>query len=217
MESSKEVAQLLAENSHLEGMVERVRKEQAKAATRTTRQQSSPAMAYRVMPSELAKSDAHAARGARVRQAKRGSLRGRVHAALLAPVQLTFDPQSRFRATWDMLLLLAIAYVAMALPLQARAPRATAPSAPSPLEPHARARRLALQLAFEEHIQDRLGQPVAAALLTVSAVLDVFFICDILVNFRTGFYAEGVLVRDKKLIAQRYVKSVCRSGASPPD
>ena len=55
------------------------------------------------------------------------------------------------------------------------------------------------------------------ALLTVSAVLDVFFICDILVNFRTGFYAEGVLVRDKKLIAQRYIKSVCRSGASPPD
>ena len=58
------------------------------------------------------------------------------------------------------------------------------------------------QVAFEEDFTSDVKQ----ALLTVSAMLDIFFMFDLLINFRTGFYVEGVLVRDKKLIALRYVK-----------
>ena len=111
-----------------------MRKEQVKAASRPTkRMDSSASMAYRVVPSDhVAGSNRRLSQilKTRVHQAKRSSLRGRIHAAFVAPWYITFDPQSRFRASWDIVLLLGIAFVAMFLPIQASRRRGTLCVAP---------------------------------------------------------------------------------------
>ena len=47
------------------------------------------------------------------------SCRGRLRVLQGIVLRGTFNPQSRFRASWDMLLLLAVMYITVVLPLQA--------------------------------------------------------------------------------------------------
>ena len=46
------------------------------------------------------------------------SCRGRLRVLQGLVLRGTFNPQSRFRASWDMLLLLAVTYITIVLPLQ---------------------------------------------------------------------------------------------------
>ena len=41
----------------------------------------------------------------------------------------------------------------------------------------------------------------------VNLIVDCFFLCDIFLNFRTGFFKEGIFITDRKVIAKRYVST----------
>merc|ERR1740139_1778031 len=200
-------------------MVERVRKEQAKASSRSSKAVSlskSVYSSYKVVTlgdSSLAPSSAHrsstAWSSAEDESSGAGpcpcprrwgggspallheSCRGRLRALQGVLLRGTFNPQSRFRASWDMTLLLAVMYITIVLPLQ---------------------------VGFEPD----LGKAATDTLNQISAGLDIFFLLDIVINFRTGFYVEGAhaeaLVRDPWLIASRYVKGwfSVDAIASPP-
>jgi len=43
--------------------------------------------------------------------------------------------------------------------------------------------------------------------LNMEAAITIFFLCDIFLNFNTGFYERGNLVLKRKVIAQHYIKS----------
>ena len=165
----------MAENHALEAMVERVRKEQtlyeAKASSRSSKAASlkkgGAYASYKVLPLACAGNsrdsfsnsslgdDAPLCSSLSRTALVQLSCRGRLRALQGLVLRGTFDPQSRFRASWDMLLLLAVMYITILLPLQT---------------------------GFEED----LGKATTDTLNHISAGLDVFFLLDIAVNFRTG-------------------------------
>lgn len=42
---------------------------------------------------------------------------------------------------------------------------------------------------------------------TLSSIMDVWFIIDVFLNFRTGYVDHGATVMDKKKIAKNYIKT----------
>ena len=117
------------------------------------------------------------------------ALRVRVFACLCGKV---LHPDGRFRSIWNVMLACFILYCGLAVPLE---------------------------IAFEQDMVDAMCTDHEQRLSTLRSectpyllwfwgnfVVDVWFICDIIINFRTGYVHEGHFVNDDWLTAKAYLK-----------
>ncbi len=100
---------------------------------------------------------------------------------------------SPFKAVWDWIILLLVLYTAVCTPYNAAF------------------------LLNQEETQNRLNQDSATRLqnaetnqpdplVIIDLVVDVMFIADILINFRTTYLQNGEVIADPQKIAKNYVK-----------
>lgn len=87
-------------------------------------------------------------------------------------------PEGRLRSVWNVLVALLIIYCGVVVPLE---------------------------IAFEPAMEAGMGVAGWLAWENWNLVVDIFFLLDILLNFRTGFIADGVFLRDTRLICRHYL------------
>jgi len=99
---------------------------------------------------------------------------------------LMFDPHSGTRLTWDFLQLGMLLYSLFAVPFELAFSNST-------------------QIREDGTCETDVGKQ--EPLFYVTLAMDLLFLMDVFVSFRTAFWVSGKLVVDQKLIAKRYARS----------
>ena len=89
-------------------------------------------------------------------------------------------PDSRFRSVWNSLMAFLIVYCGVIVPME---------------------------IAFERALESSMGETGWEAFEVWNLIVDFTFIVDLVLNFRTGFLVEGLLITDSKRIAKHYVQT----------
>jgi len=88
-----------------------------------------------------------------------------------------FHPQGYFRSVWNGIIMLLVCMSAFTIPLQT---------------------------AFDTELS---VANLMDSWFLIDTVIDVLFIIDICINFRTGYMSRGLFVKDTKMIAQNYLQT----------
>lgn len=88
-------------------------------------------------------------------------------------------PEGRTRKLWNLLIVLLICFCAVAVPLE---------------------------MGYERGMREALGSDGWGAWISFNLFVDLSFILDIALNFRTGFFVEGEVVTDSYRIARHYIR-----------
>lgn len=103
----------------------------------------------------------------------------RARGSMMMPVGCpTISPEGRFRKVWDVFIVLLIVFCTVCVPLE---------------------------VGFERGMRAAMGSGWRAY-TSFNVFVDVAFILDIMVSFRTGFMVDGELVTDSRRIAAHYVR-----------
>mmetsp|Transcript_44297 Transcript_44297/g.140960 ORF Transcript_44297/g.140960 Transcript_44297/m.140960 type:complete len:872 (+) Transcript_44297:215-2830(+) len=94
------------------------------------------------------------------------------------PIEV-IDPNGFFKRNWDWVVVLFVLYVAVAVPYEA---------------------------CFLNQSKDWDDNAVKISLTVVSYTLDIIFITDIILNFRTAIVGGGVVIKDQQVIVHTYVQ-----------
>eukprot|EP00929_Paragymnodinium_shiwhaense_P076771 TRINITY_DN3951_c0_g1_i9.p1 TRINITY_DN3951_c0_g1~~TRINITY_DN3951_c0_g1_i9.p1 ORF type:complete len:790 (+),score=108.57 TRINITY_DN3951_c0_g1_i9:129-2498(+) len=86
------------------------------------------------------------------------------------------SPDSRFRCTWDAILMTLCCYLVVSLPFL---------------------------VAFDSYV----SEAVMSSLDSLHLSIDVLFLCDVVLNFRTGHFVGAQLVMDPRIVAKNYLRS----------
>ena len=102
---------------------------------------------------------------------------------------------SPFKAVWDWVVLILVLYTAVFTPYQTA----------FLLNEDETTMRLNIDAATRSHAPDDVTR--ADPLVIIDLIVDLMFIADILINFRTSYLHNGEAVMDQKKIAINYMKS----------
>jgi hypothetical protein len=137
------------------------------------------------------------------------------------------DPSCAERVFWDIFMMLLLLYVTIVLPFRIAfdadaqfgmcIDQSIVQTAWSGLSVHSlrslRAQSMAFECAYSRYGTERLSEKTTCTLTLGTTLywleigIDIMFAVDIIVNFRTSFIQDGVMVTDHRRIAKQYMRT----------